>query len=202
MRTSMVTEDGTQDDSEELAEAIVESVSAGESAKEDGLTTREREIERRVAEERRRKGEEVKRRLKSRGVSPLRYRWPAGILLGAALLSVWTEFSVVMVHPPGIGFDTFFEVYLEYGSVFFLFPIVSGIFLVLCAYWAYTDPRGTFMSIIPAMMMTMSSATVYWLVSFAVAADPNIGVHVTETPLTMLLVAVLCFLAIFMREKE
>ncbi|MHA1771819.1 MAG: hypothetical protein ACTSYL_07800 [Candidatus Thorarchaeota archaeon] len=191
------------DESKEMAEKLIDAAtSEGSSVEDDGLTKREREIERRVEEERKKKGTAALRRLKERKMGVLNYRWPAIILAGAGVLSIWSEFLVVMVHPAGIGFDTFLQAYLEHGSIFFVFPIISGVFLFMCAFWAYEDPRGAFLSIIPAMMMAMSGMTVYYLVSFALAANPNVGVSATGAPFTMILAAVLCLLAIVMRERE
>ncbi len=190
------------DESDSIAEEIVRAARPDESeADEDGLTKREREIAQRVQEERRKKGQAALSRLRERKMGVLNYKWPAAILAGAGVLAIWSEFLVVMIHPEGIGFDTYLQAYLEHGSIFFVFPLISGALLLMCAFWAYEDPRGTYLSIIPAMMMAMSGMMVYYLVSFALAADPNIEVGPTGVPMTMLLTSVLCIVAIFMRER-
>ncbi len=197
----MTSTDREEDTAEEMAEEIVRAVSSEDQGKGDGLTEREREIELRREEERRRKGEELRKRLKARGVGIVTYRWPAFILLVAAMLSVWSEFSVVMVHPPGVGFDTFYEVFVSTGSPFFVLPLVAGGLFVVLAVLAYRDPRATYLSLIPGLMTAMGGSAVYYLVSFANSVSPDVGVYATGTPLTMYLVAALSLLAIAMRER-
>ncbi len=204
LRTAMSDDSSDRYDSSEAADEIVDAVTEHEPKEdvEDGLTKREREIARRVDEERRKKGEAVMARLRERRMGMLNYRWPAAILVGAGILSIWSEFLTVMIHPPGIGFDSYLQAYITTGSIFFLFPVIAGVILFMCAFWAYEDPRGTYLSIIPAMMMTMSGMMVYYLVSFALAVDPEAGVSPTGAPVTMLLTAALCLFAIIMRERE
>ncbi|MHA2214140.1 MAG: hypothetical protein ACW992_13350, partial [Candidatus Thorarchaeota archaeon] len=85
-----------------------------------------------------------------------------------------------------------------------LFPLIAGVGFVLCGIWAYKNPKATLVSLIPAVIIVMASMTVYFLVTFAVTADPSLEgqVYATGTPMTMLITGILSVLSIFMREKE
>ena len=197
--------DQNSDDPEDMAEEIADAVfeESGEDV-EDGLTRKERELEKKKGDERIRKARKLKKQLRKRELGVLHYRWPAAILVISGLLAIWTEFLAVMVHPPEVGFDTFFEVVLLTGNPFFLFPILAGILLIISGVLAYNYPRAPYVSIIPAMMMVMAGAIVYFLVSFAIAANPDMEGQVLATgvPVTMFIIAIVALISIALREKE
>ena len=186
---------------EDIADAVFEE---SEEDVEDGLTRKEKEVEKRKEEERVRKARTLRRQLRKRELGVLHYRWPAAFLIISGLLAIWTEFVAVMVHPPGVGFDTYFEVFASAGGLFFLFPVLAGIILIISGVIAYNDPRAPYLSVIPAMMMVMAGAMVYFLVSFAVTVDPNLEgqVYATGVPITMFIIAITALFSIAMREKE
>jgi hypothetical protein len=190
------------DDSSRMAEEITRSVDEEKASQDDGLTLRERSIAKSKEEERIRKARELKKQLRKRELGIVRYRWPAITLLLSGVLSVWTEFLAVMVHPPDAGFDSFFDATLsQYGGGFFLFPAIAGAIMILCGVFAYTNPRATFFSVFPAMMMAMAGMYVFFLTSIGQQLDPT-GYSVTGTPFTMLLIALLSIMSILLREKE
>lgn len=186
---------------EEIADAVLEE---SDEDVEDGLTRKEKEVEKNREEERARKARILRRQLRKRELGVLHYRWPAAILVISGLLAISTEFLPVMVHPPEVGFDTYFEVFMSTGGLFFLFPVLAGIILIISGVIAYNDPRAPYLSVIPAMMMVMAGAMVYFLVSFAVTVDPNLEGQVVATgvPITMFIIAVTALFSIAMREKE
>lgn len=197
--------DQNSNDPEEMAEEIADAVlEESEMDAEDGLTRKEKEVEKNKEEERARKARILKRQLRKRELGVLHYRWPAVILVIAGLLAISTEFLPVMVHPPEVGFDTYFGVFMSTGGLFFLFPVLAGIILIISGVIAYNNPRAPYLSIIPAMMMTMAGAMVYFLVSFAVTFDPNMEgqVFATGVPISMFIIAIAALLSIAMREKE
>ncbi|MCK4484514.1 MAG: hypothetical protein KAU89_06795 [Candidatus Thorarchaeota archaeon] len=190
---------------EDMAEEIVDAVfEESEEDVEDGLTRKEKELEKKKEDERTRKARKLKKQLRKRELGVLHYRWPAAILVIAGLLAISTEFLAVMVHPPEVGFDTYFEVVVSTGNLFFLFPVLAGILLIISGVLAYNDPRAPYISIIPAMMMAMAAAMVYFLVTFAVTVDPNLQGQVLATgvPVTMFIIAAVALFSIAMREKE
>ena len=190
-----------EDMAEEIANAVFEE---SEEDVEDGLTQKEKEVENKKAEERARKARKLKRQLRKRELGVLHYRWPAAFLIISGLLAISTEFVAIMVHPPGVGFDTYFEVFVSTGGLFFLFPALAGIILIISGVIAYNDPRAPYLSVIPAMMMVIAGAMVYFLVSFAVTVDPNLEgqVYATGVPITMFIIAITALFSIAMREKE
>ena len=192
--------------SDELASEIVEAIEQ-DLDEEDALTQRERKIENEKEEERKRKAKELKKQLRRKELGLLHYRWPAIVLGLTGILSIWTEFLVVMYHDPGIGFDTFWDVFV-YGSgslqaynIFFIFPLISGGILIALGYFAYTNPKATYLSVFPAMMMAMSGMNVYFWISIAIQAFPSAIVGATGTPMTMILTGVLSLLSILLRER-
>lgn len=193
------------DDPEDMAEEIVGAVfEESEEDVEDGLTRKEKELEKKKEDERIKKARNLKRQLRKRELGVLHYRWPAVILVISGLLAISTEFLAVMVHPPEVGFDTYFEVVMLTGNPFFLFPVLAGILLIISGVLAYNNPRAPYISIIPAMMMVMAGAMVYFLVSFAVTVDPDLEGQVLATgvPVTMFIIAVVALFSIALREKE
>ncbi|MCK5302194.1 MAG: hypothetical protein KAJ96_03555 [Candidatus Thorarchaeota archaeon] len=197
--------DENPNDPEGMAEDIADAVfEESEEDVEDGLTRKEKEVEKKKEEERVRKARILRRQLRKRELGVLHYRWPAVMLIISGLLAIWTEFVAVMVHPPEVGFDTYFEVFISTGGLFFLFPALAGIILIISGVVAYNNPRAPYLSVIPAMMMVMAGAMVYFLVSFAVTVDPSMEgqVFATGVPITMFIIGVTALLSIAMREKE
>jgi len=188
-------------DSSEMASGIEKAVRE-DKAKEKGLTKSEERIERAKEQERKKKAKELRAKLRKRELGLMKYRWPAMILMITGFLGIWSEFLPVMNHPPDIGFDTFFDAYLMTGSLFFLFPMIGGVLLLAIGYWAYTEPRATYFSVIPAMMLAMSATTVYFLISFGLSVDPEANLAATGIPLTMIVYAIVALLSIPLREKE
>ncbi|MFW9804392.1 MAG: hypothetical protein ACFFFC_17170 [Candidatus Thorarchaeota archaeon] len=204
----MTDQENSDDDvgSNELASEIIDAVEE-DMDEEDALAKRERKIEDKIEEERRKKAKELKKQLRRKELGLLQYKWPALVLGLTGILSIWTEFLVVMYHDPGIGFDTFWEVFL-FGSgslqaynIFFIFPLISGAILFALGYFAYANPKATYLSVFPAMMMAMSGMNVYFWISVALQAFPSASVSATATPMTMLLIGVLSLLSILLRER-
>ncbi len=192
------------DDSKEIAEEIVRAVD-NEEESDDGLTAREREIEKEKEAERVRRAKDLKKQLRKRELGLIHYRWPSAILIVSGILSIWTEFLVVMNQETRIyGFDTFFDAMVSQGNVFFMFPLIAGITTIILGIFAYNDPRATYLSIIPGMLMLMSGAYVFFLVTFAVTADPDLvgQISATGTPLSMIIMGLAAMLSIALREKE
>ncbi|MGY5876130.1 MAG: hypothetical protein RTU30_10315 [Candidatus Thorarchaeota archaeon] len=189
------------EDSSDMAADIIDSIEEDDE-EEDALTPRERGIELSKEQERIRKAKELKRQLRKRELGLLQYRWPAVVLILSGVMAIWTQFQIVMIHPVGVGFDTFWDAFILFGNPFFIVPIFSGGIMILLGILAYTDPRAPYVSLIPAMLMAMAGAIVYYLISFALAFDPEAAVSPTGTPLSMFIVAILCLLAIAMRERE
>ncbi len=191
-------------DAERLARDMVEAAEPDAGKKDDGLTPSERDIEAEKQQERIRKAQTLKKQLRKRELGLVKYRWPAAILILSGALAISTEFLVVMEHPPGIGFDTFWQIFLDptYSDGFFIFPVVAGALMIICGVLGYSNPRATWFSAIAAMMMFMSGATVYFLITFAVTVDPEAEISATGTPLTMIIVGVLALVSIALREKE
>ncbi|MHA1925711.1 MAG: hypothetical protein ACXABV_14260 [Candidatus Thorarchaeota archaeon] len=192
--------------SDELASELIDAVGEDQN-EDDALTKRERKVEKEKEEERIRKAKELKKQLRRKELGLLQYRWPAIVLLLTGILSIWTEFSDVMYRDPGMGFDTFWGVFvngsgtLQAFNIFFIFPLISGSILVVLAYFAYSNPKATFLSVFPALMMAMSGMNVYFWISVALQAFPSASIGPTGTPMTMLLTGVLSLLSILLRER-
>ncbi|MGY5853000.1 MAG: hypothetical protein RTU92_05490 [Candidatus Thorarchaeota archaeon] len=189
------------EDPSDMAADIIDSIEEDDE-EEDALTPRERGIELTKEQERIRKAKELKRQLRKRELGLLHYRWPAVVLILSGIMAIWTQFQIVMIHPEDIGFDTFWDAFLSFGNPFFIVPMVSGGIMIILGILSYTDPRVPFISLIPAMLIAMAGAIVYYLISFALAFDPEANVAATGTPISMFVVAILCLLAIAMRERE
>lgn len=195
---------GENGESERLAQDMTEAIESDASDKDDGLTQTERDIEAKKQQERIRKAQALKKQLRMRELGLVKYRWPAAILVVSGILAISTEFLPVMLHPPDIGFDTFWQIFVDpaHSNAFFIFPVGAGALMIVCGFLGYTNPKATWFSLIAAIMMVMSGATVYFLVTFAVTADPDVEVSATGTPLTMIIVGVLALFSIALREKE
>ncbi len=184
----------------DVADDLIDSIEDEEE--EDGLTIRERRIERTKEQERIEKAQELRKQLRKRELGILRYRWPLVILVISGLMAIWTQFLQVMVRPPDIGFDSFFTAFVQYGNLFFVVPIISGILMIIIGIVSYYDSRGPYLSVLPAMLMAMAGAMIYYLVSFALAFDPDAAIAATGTPLSMIVIAVTGLFSIGMRERE
>ena len=197
-------ENHPNEDSTKMAEDIVDAVT--EEDQGDALEETERAVERDKEAERIRKAKALRKQLRRRELGLLHYRWPAFILIVAAAFSIMTQFLQVMVHPEELGYDSFIQMFMDGGGIFFLFPVISGALFIVFGIIAYSTPKWTVGAIIPAMMMAMAGGTVYFHVTFLVTVAYELGLTVeiygTGAPLSMLLSAVLALLAIFMREKE
>lgn len=190
-------------DASDMADDIARSVREDKRT-DDGLTKRERSIEESKKAERIRKAKELKKQLRKKELGLVKYRWSLLILVLGGLLSISTEFLVVMVRPPepSPGFDTFAGAFEKWGGIFFLFPLIAGVLMILCGFLAYSNPKFAWLSFVPGMMMAMSGMTTYFLISFGMAADPSAHFSATGTPFTMLLVALLSVLVVLLRNKE
>ncbi|RDE13783.1 MAG: hypothetical protein C4K47_05550 [Candidatus Thorarchaeota archaeon] len=189
------------EDSSDLSDEIVRSVRE-EQKTDDGLTRRERFIEESKQAERIRKAKELKKQLRKKELGLVKYRWSLLILLVAGFLSISTQFLPVMVHPSDAGFDNFVDGFVKSGSVFFFFPFIAGVIMVVCGLLAYNNPKFAWISLIPGMMMAMSGMTVYFLISFGLEVDPSATFSATGTPFTMLLIALVSVLAVLLRNRE
>lgn len=206
-RTRMVDEDFDSDDmAEDLIDAIDDEANADAV---DGLTKRERGIEVGRESERQRKAQELKKQLRRRQLGLINYRWPAVVLILGGIMSISSEFLTVMfrdpdVIPPEVGFDTFLEAFIRTGGPIFLFPVIGGLLMIVLSYFSYSNPRATWLALIPAILLLMSGGTVYFLVTFAVSAQPQYTEFIFATPvaLTMIIAGVVALLAIAMKEAE
>jgi hypothetical protein len=188
------------DEPSDMADEIVDSVENNDE--EDGLTARERSIEHSKEEERILKAKELRRQLRKRELGILKYRWPMAILVLSGLMAIWTQFLQVMVRPPDIGFDSYLTAFIEYGNLFFLTPTIAGVIMIIIGIVSYQDSRGPYLSVIPSMLMIIAGAMIYYLVSFALAFDPEAAIAATGTPLSMIVIGVTALFSIGMRERE
>jgi len=194
------------DIAEDLVDAIDEE--AGPDEARDGLTQRERQIESKRMSERERKAEELRKQLRKRSLGLLNYRWPAVILVFSGIMAIMSNFLQVMTRlegvPPEVGFNTFIDAYILSGGVIYLFPIVAGSFMIVLSYFSYTNPKATWLALIPAMMLFMAGGSVYFLVTFAVSFQPELTglIYATGVPISMIIAGGIALLAIYMREKE
>jgi len=197
-------------DSTEMAEGLVDAIDdeAGPHDAGDGLTKRERSIEVSRVTERERKAEELRKQLRKRSLGMLNYRWAAGSLVIGGILAIISNFMQAMTRgaivPPEVGFDTFWDGFLLYGGVYFILPIISGVFMIILAYFAYSTPKYTWLALIPGMILAMAGLFVYFLVTFAVTYQPEFTdvLYVAIAPIIMIVSAVFNLVAIALREKE
>ncbi|MFX1559213.1 MAG: hypothetical protein ACFFBL_01370 [Promethearchaeota archaeon] len=195
---------------EDMAEDLIDSIDEGadDGEVDDGLTKKEREIEVSREYERQKKAQELRKQLRKRQLGMLTYRWPAVILILGGLLAICTQFLQVMVREPGVppevGFNTFIDAFIQWGGILYLFPTISGAFMIVLSFFSYRNPRATWLAFIPAALLAMAGGTVYFLVTFAVTADPSLEglIYASPTPLSMIIAGVIALLAIAMREKE
>ncbi|MHA1963838.1 MAG: hypothetical protein ACXACG_13170 [Candidatus Thorarchaeota archaeon] len=202
--------DEDNSNSEDMAEDLIDAIDdeADSEYVDDGLSKREREVEVSRESERARKAQELKKQLRKRQLGMLTYRWPALVLIIGGIMAISTEFLQVMIRlpgvPPDVGFDTFVDALLRTGGIIYLFPVIAGGFMIVLSYFAYTNPRATWLAIIPAAMLAMSGGTVYFLIDFGVAADPSLAglIFASNVPLSMVITGVIALLSIALKEKE
>ena len=205
--------DEDSSNSEDMAEDLIDAIDdeADSDYEDDGLTKKEREVEVSRESERQRKALELKKQLRKRQLGMLTYRWPAVVLVFGGILAIMTNFLEVMVREPGIppevGFSTFIDALLQTGGIIYLFPLIAGVFMIILSYYAYTNPRATWLAFIPAAMLGMSGATVYYLITFAVT--PPLGnpdftglIYATSIPMSMIIAGIIALLAVALKEKE
>lgn len=197
-------------DSEEMADELIDTIDEeADSDAVDGLTEREREIEISRESERQRKARELKKQLRKRQLGLINYRWPALVLILGGIMAIMSQFLKVMerdlaVIPPEVGFDTFVDAFVRTGGPIYLFPVISGAFMIILSYFAYSNPRATWLAIIPAALLIMSGGTVYFLITLGVSAQPQYTDFIYATPvaLSMVIAGVVALLAIAMKEAE
>ncbi|MBN2231127.1 MAG: hypothetical protein JW779_16200 [Candidatus Thorarchaeota archaeon] len=191
---------------EDLIDAVDDEIETEEVS--DGLTPGERKIEKKKVSEREKRAEELRKQLRKRNLGMLNYRWPAMLLFFGGIMSIMTNFLQVMTRltglPPEVGFDTFIDALYRTGGVIYVFPIIGGAFMIVLSYFAYTTPKLTWLAIIPSLMMFMAGGTVYFLITFAVSAQPEYTglIYATGVPLVMFIAGAIALIAIYMREKE
>jgi hypothetical protein len=202
--------DEDSSNSEDMAEDLIDAIDdvSDEDDVGDGLTKKEREIDVSRETERQRKAQDLRKQLRRRQLGILTYRWPAFVLILGGFLAITTEFLQVMIREPGVppevGFNTFIDALLRSGGVIYLFPVIGGVFMIVLSYFAYKNPRATWLALIPAAMLAMAGGTVYFLVTFAVTADPTLEglIYASPTPISMIIAAVIALLAVALKEKE
>ena len=110
----MFDEESNDEQPEKMADEIIDAVKEDPDMDddEDALSPRERQVEIDKEQERIRRAQELKKQLRKRELGILTYRWPAVVLILSGIMAIFTQFQQVMVHPPGIGFDTFIDAIL------------------------------------------------------------------------------------------
>ncbi|MHA1137647.1 MAG: hypothetical protein ACTSSE_14285 [Candidatus Thorarchaeota archaeon] len=196
-------------DSNEMAEDLVDAIDDEAGSSDDGLTQRERRIESGRASERERKAEELRKQLRKRSLGMLNYRWAAGFLLIGGVIAIITNFVQAMTRGPlsiaaDVGFNTYLDAFLMTGGAIYIFPIIAGAFMIILSYFAYTTPKYTWLALVPGIMLAMAGFTVYFLVSFAVVAQPELldDLYAAFAPIFMIVAAAFNVIAIFLKEKE
>ena len=123
-------------------------------------------------------------------------------------MAVMSNFLQVMTRlegvPPEVGFDTYIDAFLKTWGAVYLFPVIAGSFMIVLSYFAYTTPKATWLAIVPSLMLFMAGGTVYYLVTFAVTAQPELTglIYATGVPLSMFISGAIALVAIYMRERE
>lgn len=213
-RPDMTDEEPSPDNqTDKMASEIIKAVKDEQAATdhEEALSNAEAEVEKGKERERIRKAKELRKQMRKREIGFLNYRWPAAVLFLSGILAITTEFLTVWVQEePVYSFYTFWEAFTNPASIsiFWIFPIIAGILMMVLSYFAYSRPRATYWAVIPAMLMAMAGLYVYFLVTYAYTAAEIAGVPIdftfsaTGIPLTMVIVALLAILSIAIREKE
>ncbi|MHA1944156.1 MAG: hypothetical protein ACW96M_07160 [Candidatus Thorarchaeota archaeon] len=197
-------------DSEEMADKLIDAIDEeADSDAADGMTKKEREIEVGRESERQRKAQELKKQLRRRQLGLINYRWPAFVLILGGIMAITSQFLKVMerdplVIPPEVGIENFIEGFIRTGGIFYLFPLISGAFMIILSYFAYTNPRATWLALIPAALLVMSGSYVYFLVTFGVTLQPEYTGFIYATPvaISMVIAGIVALLAIAMKERE
>ncbi|MGY5859264.1 MAG: hypothetical protein RTU63_07835 [Candidatus Thorarchaeota archaeon] len=196
-------------DSIEMAEDLVDAIDDEAGSNDDGLTQRERRIESGRASEREKKAEALKKQLRKRSLGMLNYRWAAGSLLIGGVLAIISNLMQAMTRGPltiaaDVGFYSFLDAFLVTGGAIYLFPIVAGAIMIILSYFAYTQPKYTMIALLPGIMLAMAGFTVYFLITFAVTAQPELtdDLYAAFAPILMIITAGINLLAVFLREKE
>ncbi|MFW9844190.1 MAG: hypothetical protein ACFFEV_06430 [Candidatus Thorarchaeota archaeon] len=197
-------------DSTEMAEDLVDAIDDEADSDDvgDGLTKRERSIEVSRVAERERKAEELRKQLRKRSLGMLNYRWATGTLIIGGIIAIITNFVQVMTRGPSVpsdvGFNTFLDAFFLTGGAIYVFPLIAGAFMIILSYFAYTTPKYTWLALIPGIMLAMSGFVVYFLITFAVTAQPELteDLYATFGPILMIIAAATNLIAIFLKEKE
>jgi len=197
-------------DPTDMAEDLVDAIDndADQEDGDDGLTKRERSIEVSRTAEREKKAQKLKKQLRKRSLGMLNFRWPMYLLVIGGIIAILTNFLQIMVRnpiiPPEVGFYNFIEAFSKTGGAIYLFPIVAGVIMIILGYFAYTTPKYAWLALIPAIMLGMAGATVYFLITFAVDNQPQFTgeIYASIIPLVMFLVAGLNLVAIAVKETE
>ena len=197
-------------DSTGMAEDLVDAIDDEAGSKvDDGLTKRERKIEVGRVAERERKAEELKKQLRKRSLGMLNYRWASYSLIIGGILAIISNFTQALTRGPlallaEVGFNTYLDAFLETGGAIYVFPVAAGVIMIILSYFAYTTPKYTWLALIPGLMLAMAGATVYFLVTFAVTAQPELtdDLYAAFAPLLMFISAGINLMAVFLREKE
>ena len=198
-------------DSTEMAEDLVDAIDdeAGSDDVEDGLTKRERGIESSRVTERERKAEELRKQLRKRSLGMLNYKWAAGSLIIGGILAIISNFAQAMTRGPlslaaDVGFYSFLDAFMATGGAIYVFPVIAGIFMIILSYFSYTKPRYTWLALIPGIMLAMAGFIVYFLITFAVTAQPDLtdDLYAAFAPIIMVVAAAINLIAIFLKEKE
>ncbi|MDF1539136.1 MAG: hypothetical protein P1Q69_09545 [Candidatus Thorarchaeota archaeon] len=195
------------DDAEDMSSAIVSAVEEEERKNddEDALSRNERRVELTKEEERIQKAKQLKKELRKRELGILRYRWPTVVLFVSGIFAIITQFLAVWTQVSAFyGFNTYWEAFLFNTNIFWLFPMISGIILIVMAFFAYSRPKATYFGVVPAMMMAMAGSMPYFLIELVAVGIPDFANEIvaTGTPIEMFVVAILALLAIAIREKE
>jgi hypothetical protein len=197
-------------DSTEMAEDIVDAIDdeAGPDDIEDGLTKRERGIEVSRVAERERKAEELRKQLRKRSLGMLNYRWSTLTLVVGGIIAIISNFLQAMTRgpsvPPEVGFDTFWSGFMEFGGVYFILPIIAGVFMIILAYFTYTTPKYAWLALIPGMILAMAGIFVYFLITFALTFQPELenDLYAAFAPIIMVIAAVFNLVAIIVKDTE
>ena len=191
-----------------MADDLIDAVGNETEKHDDGLTKRERKIESSRVTERERKADELRKQLRKRSLGMLNYKWSAGFLIIGGILAIISNFMQAMhrgaIVPPEVGFDTFWNGFLAYGGIYFILPIISGVFMIILAYFAYTTPKYAWLALIPGMILAMAGLYVYFLITFAVTYQPELTdeLYADFAPIVMIIAAVFNLIAIALKERE
>ena len=200
-------EENPERDADEMSDAIISAVKDDQnmSDDEDALSKGERRVELGKEEERILKAKQLKKELRKRELGILRYRWPTTVLVISGIFAIMTQFLAVWNQVSAFYvFNNYWEAFLFSANGFWLFPLISGIILIVIGFFAYTRPKATYFAVIPAMMMAMAGSMVYFLIELVAVGLPDFSNEIIATlaPIEMLVVAVLALLSIAIREKE